>query len=186
MVFFDLFLFATGYKVGPQFFRGLRKNALSQAVLTVVLCVVSLVTTVVAAKVMGYDMGIAAGLLAGAFTESTVIGTAGNAIANLAIPEAEKTRLMNNIPVAYAVSYLVGTSFVVWFLSSLAPRLLRVNLKEESRKLEAQGRVRRRQGELHALGLSRVGRARLSHPEHFRRTARSRRWRAHSRRPASS
>lgn len=139
VVFFDLFLFATGYKVGPQFFRGLRKNALSQAILTVVLCVVSLVTTVVAAKVMGYDMGIAAGLLAGAFTESTVIGTAGNAISNLALPEAEKTRLMNNIPVAYAVSYLVGTSFVVWFLSSLAPRLLRVNLKEESRKLESKG-----------------------------------------------
>ena len=139
IVFFDLFLFATGYKVGPQFFRGLRKNALSQAILTVVLCLVSLVTTVVAAKVMGYDLGIAAGLLAGAFTESTVIGTAGNAISALPLPDAEKTRLMNNIPVAYAVSYLVGTSFVVWFLSSLAPRLLRVDLKQEARKLEAEG-----------------------------------------------
>ena len=137
-VFFALFLFATGYKVGPQFFRGLKKNAASQALLTLVLCVVSLVTTVVAAKVMGYDAGTAAGLLAGAFTESTVIGTAGNTISRLGLPEAETTRLLNNIPVAYAVSYLVGTSFVVWFLSSLAPRLLGVNLKEESRKLEAQ------------------------------------------------
>jgi putative transport protein len=137
LVFFDLFLFATGYKVGPQFFRGLRKNAGSQALLTLVLCVTSLVTTVVAAKVMGYDCGTAAGLLAGAFTESTVIGTAGNTIARLALPEAEKTRLLNNIPVAYAVSYLVGTSFVVWFLSNLAPRLLKVELKAESRKLEA-------------------------------------------------
>jgi putative transport protein len=87
---------------------------------------------------MGYDCGTAAGLLAGAFTESTVIGTAGNTISRLGLPEAETTRLLNNIPVAYAVSYLVGTSFVVWFLSSLAPRLLRVDLKEESRKLEAQ------------------------------------------------
>jgi putative transport protein len=138
VVFFDLFLFATGYKVGPQFFRGLRKNALSQALLTLVLCVVSLVTTVVAARLMGYDCGTAAGLLAGAFTESTVIGTAGNTIARLALPDAEKARLLNNIPVAYAVSYLVGTSFVVWFLSSLAPRLLGVDLKAESRKLEAE------------------------------------------------
>jgi len=137
-VFFSLFLFATGYKVGPQFFRGLRKNAASQALLTLVLCVVSLVTTVVAAKVMGYDCGTAAGLLAGAFTESTVIGTAGNTISRLGLPEAETTRLLNNIPVAYAVSYLVGTSFVVWFLSSLAPRLLRVDLKAESQKLEAE------------------------------------------------
>ena len=138
VVFFDLFLFATGYKVGPQFFRGLKKNALSQVSLTVVLCVTSLVTTVAAAKALGYDCGTAAGLMAGAFTESTVIGTAGDTINRLDLPEAEKSRLLNNIPVAYAVSYLVGTGFVVWFLSALAPRLLGVNLKAESRKLEMQ------------------------------------------------
>ena len=34
IVFFDLFLFATGYKVGPQFFRGLGRNALPQVALT--------------------------------------------------------------------------------------------------------------------------------------------------------
>jgi putative transport protein len=138
VVFFDLFLFATGYKVGPQFFRGLKKNALSQVLLTIVLCVSSLVVTVIVAKVMGYDCGTAAGLMAGAFTESTVIGTAGSTISRLGLPEAETTRLLNNIPVAYAVSYLVGTGFVVWFLSSLAPRLLKVDLKAESRKLEEQ------------------------------------------------
>jgi putative transport protein len=137
VVFFDLFLFATGYKVGPQFFRGLKKNAGPQVALTVVLCVTSLVTTVTAAKLMGYDSGTAAGLMAGAFTESTVIGTAGQTIERLDLPAEEKQRQLNNIPVAYAVSYLVGTGFVVWFLSSLAPWLLKVNLKEESRKLEA-------------------------------------------------
>ena len=56
---------------------GLKKNAGPQVALTVVLCVTSLVTTVTAAKIMGYDSGTAAGLMAGAFTESTVIGTAG-------------------------------------------------------------------------------------------------------------
>jgi putative transport protein len=137
-VFFSLFLFATGYKVGPQFFRGLKKSAMGQVVLTVVFCVTSLVTTLVAARIMGYDSGTAAGLMAGAFTESTVIGTASDTIDRLDLPEAEKTRLKNNIPVAYAVSYLVGTGFVVWFLSAAAPRLLGINLKEESRKLAAQ------------------------------------------------
>ena len=28
IIFFDLFLFATGYKVGPQFFYGLKKDAI--------------------------------------------------------------------------------------------------------------------------------------------------------------
>ena len=137
-VFFALFLFATGYKVGPQFFRGLRKSALPQVALTVVLCVTSLLTTVVAARLLGYDSGTAAGLMAGAFTESTVIGTASDTIDRLDLTDAEKTRLKNNIPVAYAVSYLVGTGFIVWFLSVLAPRLLRVDLKAESRMLATQ------------------------------------------------
>jgi putative transport protein len=137
-IFFDLFLFTTGYKVGPQFFRGLKKDALSQMALTVVLCTTCLLTAFTFSKLLGYDVGTAAGLLAGAFTESTVIGTASDAINQLNIPAGEKTRLMNNIPVAYAVCYLVGTTFVVWFLSSLGPRLMRVNLREEGKKLQAK------------------------------------------------
>jgi putative transport protein len=104
----------------------------------VILCVTSLVTTLVAAKLLNYDTGTAAGLMAGAFTESTVIGTASDTIDRLDLPEAEKTRLKNNIPVAYAVSYLVGTGFVVWFLSVMGPRLLRIDMKAESKKLAAQ------------------------------------------------
>jgi len=137
-VFFDLFLFTTGYKVGPQFFRGLKKDALPQVALTIVLCVTCLFCAFVAAKLLGYDMGTAAGLLAGAFTESTVIGTASDAINRLSISAQEKTILMNNIPVAYAVSYLVGTAFIVWFLPNVGPRLMKINLREEARKLQAK------------------------------------------------
>jgi putative transport protein len=136
VVFFDFFLFATGYKVGPQFFRGLGRNAIGQLLLTVVLCTTSLVTAFIAAIVMGYDCGTAAGLMAGAFTESTIIGTAGDAIGRLPVSAEEKTRLLNNIPVSYAVSYLVSTGFVVWFLSHLAPRLLGFDLAAEGRALE--------------------------------------------------
>jgi putative transport protein len=137
-VFFDLFLFTTGYKVGPQFFRALKKDALPQLALTVVLCLICLLAAFTAAKLLGYDIGTAAGLLAGAFTESTVIGTASDAIGRLAISDADKTSLTNNIPVAYAVTYLVGTGFIVWFLPNVGPKLMRVNLKEEARKLQAK------------------------------------------------
>jgi putative transport protein len=136
-VFFDLFLFTTGYKVGPQFFRGLKKDALSQVALTIVLCVTCLVTAFVAAKLLGYDVGTAAGLLAGAFSESTVIGTAGDAINRLPIAEAERTQLVNNIPIAYAVTYLIGTAGLVWFLPVVGPKLMGVHLREESRKMQA-------------------------------------------------
>jgi len=137
-VFFDLFLFTTGYKVGPQFFRGLSKDAIPQVALTVVLCVTCLVSAFVAAKLFGYDIGTAAGLLAGAFSESTVIGTAGEAINRLTLPDAEKTVLLNNIPVAYAVTYLIGTASLVWFIPTIGPKLMRINLREEGLRMQAE------------------------------------------------
>ena len=151
-MFFDLFLFTTGYKVGPQFFRGLKKDALSQVAVTVVLCVTCLVAAFVAAKIFAYDMGTAAGLLAGAFSESTVIGTAGDAINRLALPAEEKARLVNNIPVAYAVTYLVGTAVLVWFLPTIGPKLMGVNLRDEAKKMQAQGAGRRGRGARGVLG----------------------------------
>jgi putative transport protein len=137
-IFFDLFLFTTGYKVGPQFFRGLKKDALPQLAVTVVLCVTCLLTAFFAGKLLGYDVGTTAGMLAGAFTESTVIGTAGDAINRLSISAQEKNTLINNIPVAYAVTYLVGTAFIVWFIPNVGPKLMRVNLKEEGKRLQAK------------------------------------------------
>ena len=138
-VFFDLVLFTTGYKVGPQFFRALKKDALPQLAITLVLCVTCLLAAYTAAKLLGYDIGTAAGLLAGAFTESTVIGTASDAINRLAtFSDAEKTSLINNIPVAYAVTYLIGTAFIVWFLPNVGPKLMGVDIKEEARKLQAK------------------------------------------------
>jgi putative transport protein len=137
-VFFDLFLFTTGYKVGPQFFRGLKGDALPQLALTVVLCVACLLVAFGFSKLLGYDVGTAAGLLAGAFTESTVIGTAGEAIQRLAIPEADKLSFINNIPVAYAVTYLVGTATLVWFIPTIGPKLMRINLRDEAERMRAE------------------------------------------------
>ncbi len=137
-VFFDLFLFTTGYKVGPQFFRGLKRDAIPQVALTLVVCVTCLLTAFGFAKILGYDVGTAAGLLAGAFSESTVIGTAGEAIQRLTIPDAEKTALLNNIPVAYAVTYLIGTASLVWFLPTIGPKLMRINLREEGARMQAE------------------------------------------------
>jgi len=136
-VFFDLFLFTTGYKVGPQFFRGLKGDAVPQMVLTVVVCVTCLLTAFGFATLLGYDIGTAAGLLAGAFSESTVIGTAGEAIQRLEIPDAEKTALVNNIPVAYAVTYLVGTASLVWFLPTIGPKLMGINLRAEGARMQS-------------------------------------------------
>jgi putative transport protein len=135
IIFFDFFLFATGYKVGPQFFQGLKKNAFPQLMLTVVICVSCLLIAFGISKLFGYDTGTAAGLLAGAFSESTLIGTASETINKLPISEIEKARLINHMPVAYSVTYLIGATSFVFFLTTIAPKLLGINLVEESKKL---------------------------------------------------
>ena len=146
-VFFDLFLFTTGYKVGPQFFRGLKRDALPQVFLTIVLCVSCLLTAIGMSKLLGYDIGTAAGLLAGAFSESTVIGTAGEAIKRLSLDDDAKTVLINNIPVAYAVTYLVGTAALVWYIPTIGPKLMGVDLREEAKRAaEASGVAHKYEG----------------------------------------
>jgi len=135
-VFFLLFLFAIGYRTGPQFFRGLKKDGLVQAALAVIFSVVGLVMAYVVARLAGYGAGTAAGLIAGSLTESATIGTAGDAIANLPISKEAQTQLANQIPVAFAVTYLVGVIGAAWFLAQIGPRLLGVDLAAECRAYE--------------------------------------------------
>lgn len=57
-VFFLLFLFAIGYKVGPQFFRGLKKDGLPQMGFAAIMCVFCLIIPWILAKIMGYNVGV--------------------------------------------------------------------------------------------------------------------------------
>lgn len=139
-VFFLLFLFAVGYKVGPQFFRGLKKDGLPQVGFAVLMCIVSLIAPWILAKIMGYHVGEAAGLLAGSQTISAVIGVASDTINQLGISEAQKATYINAIPVAYAVTYIFGTAGSAWLLASLGPKMLGGldKVKADCKALEAQ------------------------------------------------
>ena len=139
-VFFLLFLFAIGYKVGPQFFRGLKKDGLPQVGFAVLMCVGCLVITWILALIMGYNAGEAAGLLAGAPTISAVIGVADDTINGLNISTEQKNNMINIIPVAYAVTYIYGTAGSAWVLSSLGPKMLGglEKVKAACKELEAK------------------------------------------------
>lgn len=139
-VFFLLFLFAIGYKVGPQFFRGLKKDGLPQVGFAVLMCVGCLVITWILALIMGYNAGEAAGLLAGAQTISAVIGVADDTINGLNISTEQKNNIINIIPVAYAVTYIYGTAGSAWVLSSLGPKMLGglEKVKAACKELEAK------------------------------------------------
>jgi putative transport protein len=135
---FLLFLFGIGYSVGPQFMQALKRDGLKPLALAVVCCVTGLLSAIVVAKALGLGPGFAAGLVSGALTESPAMGTATEAINALALPEADKARLVAHIGVADAVCYIFGAAGVIIFCSVIAPRLLGIDVRAESLKLERE------------------------------------------------
>ena len=136
--FFLMFLFAIGFRTGPEFFQGLRSSAVPQVAITVLLCVCALGCTWGLALLCGFDGGTAAGLLAGAQTSSTALGTATQAAAGLGLDAEHAAAVAHNVATGYALTYFLGTLLVVWFLPAIGPRLMRVNLADACRQLEQQ------------------------------------------------
>lgn len=134
--FFLIFLFAVGYSVGPQFVQSLKKEGLPQIAFAAIVCVSCLLVAWVAALIAGFDLGNAAGLLAGANTISAVIGVATDTINQLNIDPALKQQYINQIPVAYAVTYIFGTAGTAWFLASVGPRLLGKDIVKKTKEYE--------------------------------------------------
>jgi putative transport protein len=135
-IFFTMFLFAVGYSVGPQFVRGVARDGAPQAIFAVVISVLCLLCVWIAARIAGYDAGLAAGLLAGTQTISASIGLATDAINKAGVEDS--AALLNQIPVAYAVTYIWGTIGTGVILAMLGPKLLRIDLAEECKKYEAE------------------------------------------------
>ncbi|MDE6558697.1 MAG: aspartate-alanine antiporter, partial [Muribaculaceae bacterium] len=123
-VFFLLFLFATGYSVGPQFVRALKGPGLKQAAFAVVEALVCAGLIILTAKLMGYNNGIATGLYAGAQTASACLGMISDTVKELPIALKDREYLLMIIPACYAVTYVFGTVGTAWFLSSVAPSMM--------------------------------------------------------------
>ena len=137
-MFFLLFLFGIGYSVGPTFFHSLKGDGWRWAVLGTFVPVIGLLMSYAVAAFLKLDPGYAAGLLSGSLTESPAMGTASEAIRGLSLPNETKELLIGHIAVADAICYVFGTLGVIWCCASLGPKLLGINLHEESKKVEAK------------------------------------------------
>jgi putative transport protein len=134
--FFLMFLFAIGYSVGPQFVRGIAKDGLPQALFAVVACLFCLGAAYVGVKLAGYRVGSAAGLYAGSQTISASMGLATDAINRLGLSPEETKKLLDEMPVAYAVTYIFGTVGSAIVLALLGPFLLGIDLEAACKRYE--------------------------------------------------
>ncbi len=134
--FLFLFLFATGYSVGPQFFSGLRRDGAKLALFSSIVALSAVVAAYSAAVMMHWDAGIGTGLLAGGTTTSLLVGIAGDAI-NAAGLDAEVTaRLTSNVAMAYAVTYLFGAGGTAYFLVAFGFRMLDRDMASRCKEYE--------------------------------------------------
>lgn len=142
-ILFLLFLFGIGYSVGPSFFRNLKGDGWRWAMLGVFVPLIGLLAGYSAALFLKLDPGYSAGMLSGALTESPIIGTASEAIRALSISDEQKTQWIGHIAVADAICYVFGTLGVILCCATLGPKILGIDLRTESRKLEASLGIKR-------------------------------------------
>src|SRR5262249_11840180 len=133
---FLLFLFGIGYSVGPGFFNNLKGDGWRWAVLGVFVPVVGLITAYAVARSLKLDPGYSAGLLSGSLTESPAIGTASETIRGLPKSDDQKLQWIGHVAVADAICYIFGTLGVILVCGTFGPKLLRIDLQTESRKVE--------------------------------------------------
>lgn len=139
-LFFLIFLFAIGYKCGPQFVAALKGEGLKQVLFAVIVCFICFLVTIFTAWVLDYNAAIATGLFAGAQTVSAVIGIGADTISSLDMAADVKQSWIDLLPVCYAVTYVYGTLGSVWILGNFGPWYLGGlnKVKKETRELEEQ------------------------------------------------
>ncbi len=136
--FFILFIFAVGYGVGPQFMRGLKVDGAREVLFALSVLALCLIVPVLSAWVAGLELGFAAGLYAGSQTISAAIGVATDQINQLGLSSEQAQTYANQIPVAYAVTYIYGTIGSAIILAKIGPRLIGVDLVAACKEYEAK------------------------------------------------
>ncbi|SEN82366.1 TrkA C-terminal domain-containing protein [Bradyrhizobium sp. OK095] len=138
VILFSLFVFTIGYRSGPEFFASLSVRTLAQVAMALVLGGTGLTLVLLFAYAFRLDPGTASGIAAGALTQSSVIGTASGALAQLGLAKSVLEQQEANIAAGYAVTYVLGYILTLIFVPFVAPKLMRIDLKLEAKKLEAE------------------------------------------------
>ena len=146
---FSLFIFSVGLQAGPSFFSALAEDGKKYVALAIVVSVTALSLAIAFGKFFQFDFGFNAGLMAGALTSTPTLAGAQDAISSglAELPEGMAvTQALNNISIAYAITYIFGTVGLILFIRFF-PVLIGIDLPAEARELAIKkGIVKRRGG----------------------------------------
>jgi putative transport protein len=135
-MFYYLFMYGVGLRVGPSFINSLGGDGLKFTGLAVVSCVIGLFLCVAGANLMDLPPGAAGGILAGSQTMSAAIGSAEQAIPDLTLPAGTTPEAVSAmIALSYGITYIWGTVGIILICKYL-PRWWGIDAKAAAKKYE--------------------------------------------------
>lgn len=137
-LFYYLFMYGVGLRVGPSFVNSLGGDGLRFTILAVIAPVVGLAIVVLGTKMFDLPIGAAGGLLAGSQTMSAAIGSAEQAIIDgvVKLPEGVTQEAASGmIAISYGISYIWGTVGIILIVKYL-PRWWGANAEAAAKKYE--------------------------------------------------
>jgi putative transport protein len=134
-IFFNLFMFAIGMKVGPQFVSGIKGHGIKFVIIAVLIPVISFVLTLVLKSALSFQPGFAPGIMAGGNTATPGLGAAQTAYTSEGAAQfGDKTQeVLGNLSTSFAFSYAITiVAFVL--LMKVLPRLFRQDAPAAARR----------------------------------------------------
>jgi putative transport protein len=140
LLFYYLFMYGVGLRVGPSFINSLGGDGIKFTVLAVVSCVLGLSLVVAGAKLFELPLGAAGGMLAGSQTMSAAIGSADQAVlAGVVTPPAGTTpeQVSAMIALSYGITYIWGTVGII-LITKYLPTWWGIDAQEAARAYERE------------------------------------------------
>ncbi len=139
-MFYYLFMYGVGLRVGPSFMNSLGGDGIKFTVLAFVSCIVGLTIVVLGAIIFDLPLGTAGGMLAGSQTMSAAIGSAEQAVTSgaMALPAGttpEQASAM--IALSYGITYIWGTVGII-LITKYLPKWWGVDARAAARAYEAE------------------------------------------------
>jgi putative transport protein len=139
-MFYYLFMYGVGLRVGPSFVNSLGGDGLKFTLLAVVSCVIGLFLVVLGVQLFDLPPGTAGGILAGSQTMSAAIGSAEEAVnaGVLTLPEGTTPdQVSSMIALSYGITYIWGTVGII-LITKYLPRWWGIDAEASAREYETK------------------------------------------------
>lgn len=143
LLFYYLFMYGVGLRVGPSFVNSLGGDGIKFTFLAVVSSVIGLILVVLGAKMFDLPVGAAGGMLAGSQTMSAAIGSAEQAVlaGALNLPQGTSPEQVSAmIALSYGITYIWGTVGIILIVKYL-PTIWGVDARAAAQTYERENGV---------------------------------------------